>query len=168
MALATLRDAHDAVVTFARTIPDEALDWSPGDVAWSLRSTLIHMTHAHCFYEMILERVLATGFGETQLDVPLLIKRYEAIEAEVAQCTSVVAILACFERTYAALLAALDAITPEVLDRPFRFIDTEPGAGPTVTTIRRRVVERAVEHTHEHLAQLTETLARWRSAQTDE
>ena len=59
--------------------------------------------------------------------------------------------------------ADLDAITPDVIDRPFVF--HRPDAEPYTTTLRQRVIQTAASHISEHQAHLSDTLVRWQATQ---
>lgn len=163
---AELVAAHDGVAAAIGAIPDAALDWQPGGGAWSLKQVIGHLATANDFYLMVVEEARAADFGAVRLHSGLAgWQRALAADAEVARGEGAPAALDCFERAYRRLLAVLEGLTSEELDRPFVFLDQQPGEPPaTTTTLRERVLARAVGHLREHQAQLADTLARWRAA----
>ena len=157
--------AHDAIVDSIRTIPDAALDWRPDDADWPLKYIISHLAHANDFYVMIVDEAGAADFRSITLRPELAgFQAMAETDTAVAHCTTVAAALACFERTYQRLLARLDGLSLEELDRPFTIAYTwQPEAPPETTTLRQRVVEMAARHLREHQVQIEETLARWQS-----
>lgn len=166
MATATtaeLGGAGEAIAAAIGAIPDGALDWRPGGGEWSPRQIIGHVAAATDFYLAIIEGAREGGFGAVQLDFECLLPRARATEAEVARCATAPAAREAFERAHRRLLAALEGLTPEELDRPFVFLDQQPGEPPAMTTtLRERVGPRAAGHLREHQGQLASTLARWR------
>jgi hypothetical protein len=157
---ADLRLAHDEVVIRIRTIPDAALDWKPDNEAWSLRQILGHLAHANDFYMMIIDEARATQFGDVRLHPGLAgWHAMSATDAAVAECTTVQAMLDCFQRTFWHMLDIVQDLQPAELDREFRF--SRPNAEPWTTTLRQRVLAMAAEHIREHQSHLSETLAAW-------
>ncbi len=155
-----LMSAYDEVVAAIERIPDEALDWQPGGGEWSPRYIISHMAHANEFYLSIIEQVRAAGFGTVRLNPDPAVQRMRAVDAEIARYTTVPDVLDAFERAYRRLLAVLESLTPEELDRPF-VLDTGQAYDQTgTTTLRERVMGRAAEHLREHWAQLAATLGR--------
>lgn len=162
---AEVRAASDAVAAAVGTIPDAALDWQPGGGDWSPRQIISHLAQSTDFYLGIIEGARATTFGAVQLDFERLLPRAQSTDAEVARCATVPDARDRFERAYRRLLDVLDGLTPEELDRPFVFLDQQPGEPPAMTTtLRQRVLPRAASHLREHQAQLADTVARWRAA----
>lgn len=163
---AELVAAHDGVAAAIGALPDAALDWQPGGGAWSLKQVIGHLAAANDFYLMVVEEARATAFGTVRLHSGLVgWQRALAADAEVARCEGAPAALEAVERAYRRLLAVLEGLTSKELDRPFVFLDQQPGEPPaTTTTLRARVLARAVGHLREHQAQVADTLARWRAA----
>jgi uncharacterized damage-inducible protein DinB len=163
-ATADLAVAHAAIGPMIRTIPDAALDWRPSGEEWSIKQIIGHLAHASDFYIMIVDEARATSFG-TVVPRPELDgwQRMVATDAAVAACTTTQAALDCCERAYQGMLAVLDGITPNELDWPFGF--HRPDAEPYTTTLRQRVIQTAASHICEHQTHLSETLARWQTAQ---
>ena len=168
MAAATtaeLARAHDEIVAAIAAIPDAALDWRPGGEDWSPRQIIGHVAAATDFYLAIIEGAREGGFGTVQLDFARLLPRARATDAEVARYATAPAAREAFERAHRRLLAALEGLAPEELDRPFVFLDQQPGEPPAMTTtLRERIGPRAAGHLREHQGQLADTLARWRAA----
>jgi hypothetical protein len=165
--LADLLAAHDEVLPLMRTVPDIALDWRPATEEFSFKQILVHLTHANDFYLMIVEEVRAANFGIVRLHEELPgWQRMGATDAEAWQCTTVPALCDCFERAYQRMFAILQVITAEELDRPFVLYSMQTNIEPLHTTLRRRVIEMAANHIHEHHAQLADILARWQTTQT--
>jgi uncharacterized damage-inducible protein DinB len=162
-ALATLNTAYDAVAPLIQAIPDESLDWRPGEDEFSLKQIVVHLTHANDFYLMIVEEVRAANFSIVRLHRESLgWQRMAATDAEAMQCTSVAALSECFERAYQRLLTTLMEVTKGELERPFVLYSMQPDTEPLTTTLRHRVFLTAADHLREHQAQLADTLAQWR------
>ncbi|HSH80915.1 MAG TPA: GNAT family N-acetyltransferase [Herpetosiphonaceae bacterium] len=164
---AELAAAHDVVVRVIRTIPDAALDWQSDGEDWSLRSVISHLAHANDFYVTIVDEARARNFGSVRLHPDMAgLQHMATTDAAIAQSSTAAAALACFERTYEHLLAVLEDITSEELDRPFVLSYTwQPEVEPVTTTLRERVIETATSHLREHQAQVLETLTRWQITQ---
>ncbi len=165
MATATtaeLGGAGEAIAAAIGAIPDGALDWRPGGGEWSPRQIIGHVAAATDFYLAIIEGAREGGFARSN-STSSACCRARATEAEVARCATAPAAREAFERAHRRLLAALEGLTPEELDRPFVFLDQQPGEPPAMTTtLRERVRPRAAGHLREHQGQLASTLARWR------
>ena len=157
--------AHDEVVAFIATIPEEALDWQPGGEEWSLRQIIEHISGVGAFYGYIVEAARASNFGLVTFNREEVGRRLAGHQAAFAQCRTVPQVLAYFERAYRQGLDVLEAIAPDELHRPFQLQTMRPGGEPATVTLRRRVVESMGGHLREHAGQLRETLERWRQAQ---
>jgi len=161
---ADLTIAHDEVVAIVKAIPDAALGWQPSSDDWSLKQIIGHLAHANDFYVMIVDEARASDFGVVRLHRELPgVQRMTATDIEVARRITLLAVLHCFEQTYQRMLAVLQSITPEELDRPFVLYSFQPDAESLTTTLRQRVIQRAASHIREHQTQLSNTLARWRA-----
>ena len=162
--LVAIVDAHDSVVPLISTIPDAALGWQPSSDSWSLKQIISHLAHANDFYVMIVDEARATRFGTLQLH-PNLVgwQQMLATDAAVAACTTTVAVLDCFERTYQGMLDVLADIQPQELDQPFIF--WQPDNQPYTTTLRQRVIQMAAEHMREHQVHLSDTLTLWQTTE---
>jgi uncharacterized damage-inducible protein DinB len=164
-ALADLAAAHGELAAFVRGLPDEALDWRADDESWSLKQTIAHVTHAYDFYLMIVEETLGAGFGTVQLHPELAgWQRLLATDAAVNACTTVSAALDLFNQAYERLNSVLEHLTLEELDHEFVLLPLRPDAEAVTRTLRRRVLETAADHLREHQAQMSDTLAGWRSS----
>lgn len=164
--IAELTAAHAEVVAVIRTIPDMALDWQPSSDDWSFRQIVGHLAHANDFYVLIMDEVRASNFGCLKLHLELPgFQRMLATDAEVTQCTTVFAVLDCFEHAYQRMLAVLQTIRPVEFDQSFvLWYAWKPDVVPETTTLRQRVLATATSHIQEHQAQLVDTLARWHVA----
>ena len=161
--LTALAACHREVVAIIEMIPEAALDWRPGEGEWSLKQTIGHIAHAYDFYITIVEEARAQGFGAVKLHAEIPgYRRMLATDAEVAQCATRAAILDRLNQAYQQALAVLQGIAPEELDRPFVFYRWQSEPEPVTTTLRRRVLQTAIEHLREHRAHLAETLELWR------
>jgi uncharacterized damage-inducible protein DinB len=164
-ATAELSAAHEAVTALIGIIPDEALDWQPGEGGWSLKQTIGHIAHAYDFYVAIIEQARADQFGTVRLQAKSPgWYRLLAIDAAIAQCASVPAVLERMAQTYQRALAVFEGLTAEELDRSFVFYTWRADAQPEPTTLRRRVLQTAADHLREHRGQLAETFAQWKAA----
>lgn len=159
-----LRGAHERAAAAIRAIPAEAFDWRIPD-GWAPRQLAAHLTSANDFYLMILEEARAAAWGDVLPHGGMASwRRVRTTWDDVDRCAGVAAAAELFERSRVRLVAALAGLAAVELDRPFVFHDPQPDAGVEETTLRRRIFGPAVGHTLEHLAQLEEMLAGWRSA----
>lgn len=165
-SLLDLRAAYAEVAPVFQAVPDVSLDWRPGADEFSVKQILVHLTHANDFYLMIVKEAYAMNFGIVRLHPELSgWQRMGETDAEAGRCTDVAALSACFERAFQRLMTVLAGITDEELERPFVLYELQSNAEPHITTLNQRVLHMAASHLREHQAQLSETLARWRSAQ---
>jgi uncharacterized damage-inducible protein DinB len=162
---AQVTEAQDAVVALIRAIPDAALDWQPGDDAWSLKRTIAHVAHAYDFYLLIIEQTRASDFGTVGLrpEQPGW-QHLVATDEAVLRCTTVAETFDQLESAYQRALAVFSRLAPDELDRAFVLTSWRPDVAPETTTLRVRVLETAASHLREHQSQLAETLAHWRAA----
>lgn len=163
--ITNLNQAHDDVVAFIQSIPDEAMDWAPPNGEWSLKRIVGHLAHANDFYVMIAEEAQRSNFSSVDLNQDLDGKqRMRLTDQEIASSATTAMLLDVFERAYQRMLNVLQTIPFDELDQPFDLTERNK---THKTILRQRVFETATQHFYEHQPQLVETLAQWRTAQLE-
>ena len=160
--LTQLQQAHAELTAFIQIIPDDALDWHSADGEWPLKETIAHVAHAYDFYILILDQARAQDF--TSVTMRNELPGWQALfctDDAVKSCQTTSAVLSALQQAYDHVLTHFQTITHEELDRPFTYDSTRPDEPPYTTTLRYRVLQKAISHIHEHIPQLHDTLARW-------
>jgi hypothetical protein len=161
--LAQLQKAQAEFTDLVSMIPYDALDWQPAGNEWPLRETIAHVAHAYDFYSLILNLARASNFTTVTMyrDLPGW-QALRVTDAAIKACHTSDELLAAFNQAFAKALTHFQTITPEELDIPFTYDHASPDEAPYTTTLRHRILEKATEHAHEHIPQITNTLAQWR------
>ncbi len=171
-----LEDREAALSAFARSrdgfeaayhpVPDDALRYVPPGEDYTLGGLVPHVTDTIEHYARVLGRMTGASFGQVRVIDPddETKRRRDALTRDGYGATERVAVFAELRAAHDVFADMLRALAADDYTRPAPVLYGADAAEPYLTR-PSDIVGWLIDHYREHIAQVTDLLARWKASQ---